>query len=67
MDIQDYIEELLLAAGYSKSEIMEMDLPEMRMNHIKKPCTTYVQGFLFTPIFIEFNSIMMECFQKLHL
>ena len=32
MDIQDYIEELLLAAGYSKSEIMEMDLPEMRMN-----------------------------------
>ena len=32
MDIQDYIEELLLAAGYSKSEIAEMDLPEMRMN-----------------------------------
>ena len=32
MDIQDYIEELLLAAGYSKTEIAEMDLPEMRMN-----------------------------------
>ena len=32
MDIQDYIEELLLAAGYSKSEIAEMDPPEMRMN-----------------------------------
>ena len=31
MDIQDYIEELLLAAGYSKTEIAEMDLPEMRM------------------------------------
>ena len=32
MDIQDYIEELLLAAGYSKSEIAEMDLPEMQEN-----------------------------------
>ena len=32
MYIEDYIEELLLAAGYSKSEIAEMDLPEMRMN-----------------------------------
>lgn len=32
MHIEDYIEELLLAAGYSKSEIAEMDLPEMRMN-----------------------------------
>jgi hypothetical protein len=32
MDIQDYIEELLLAAGYSKTEIAEMDLPEMRVN-----------------------------------
>ena len=32
MDIQDYIEEILLAAGYSKSEIAEMDLPEMQEN-----------------------------------
>jgi len=32
MDIQDYIEELLLKAGYSKDEIMEMDLPEMQSN-----------------------------------
>ena len=32
MYIEDYIEELLLAAGYSKSEIAELDLPEMRMN-----------------------------------
>jgi hypothetical protein len=32
MHIEDYIEELLLAAGYSKSEIAEMDLPEKRSN-----------------------------------
>ena len=31
MHIEDYIEELLLAAGYSKSDIAEMDLPEKRM------------------------------------
>ena len=31
MDTQDYINELLMAAGYSKAEIKEMDLPEMRM------------------------------------
>ena len=32
MDIQDYIEECLLAAGFTKEEIAEMDLPEIRMN-----------------------------------
>tara|TARA_B110000977_G_C10876385_1_gene415690 strand:+ start:392 stop:502 length:111 start_codon:yes stop_codon:yes gene_type:complete len=32
MHIEEYIEELLKAAGFTEEEIKEMDLPEKRMH-----------------------------------
>ena len=32
MHIEDYIEECLLADGFTKEEIAKVDLPAMRMN-----------------------------------